>query len=66
MNKNDYILAKKDLIKFYKANDFDTLGFYCVVCGVPLQVAMEFLIEEGFEKERAERKIERLKEFYGD
>jgi hypothetical protein len=60
--------AKADLIAHIKRNknNVSLLSFYCATSGLPVAAAIVFCLEEFPEhKEKLEKKLETIKEFYG-
>lgn len=61
-----YRNGKADLIRHVKRWGLDSLSFYCATVGFPVAAAIVFCIEEWpEEKEKLEKKLEKIKEFYG-
>ena len=61
-----YRNGKADLIRHVEKWGIDSISFYCATVGFPVAAAVVFCIEEWpEERERLEKKLETLKEFYG-
>lgn len=61
-----YRNGKADLIRHVEKWGIDSISFYCATVGFPVAAAVVFCMEEWpEERERLEKKLEVLKEFYG-
>lgn len=63
---SSYRNGKADLVRHVERWGVDSISFYCATVGFPVAAACVFVIEEWpEEKEKMEKKLEVLKEFYG-
>jgi hypothetical protein len=61
-----YRSGKADLIRHVERWGIDSISFYCATVGFPVAAAVVFCIEEWpDERERLEKKLTVLKDFYG-
>ncbi len=61
----DFIGVKKEFIDFYKKRGIKDVGYFCASAGLPVAVAMCFILEIEPENEEAKKIKDRVVRFYG-